>query len=61
MKLSDAILELNKLREQHGDVEILVRDDNNGHEIDFAPGFVEPGSVRTGDGQVHKTGGYVLV
>ncbi len=39
MKLSKAILILNELRKKHGDVEILVEDDNNGGYKDFNPYF----------------------
>ena len=61
MKLSQAILMLNKLRKKHGDVEVLVKDDNNGQEIEFYGGFVPPKIVTTGDGEKHTTGGYVLI
>lgn len=61
MKLSQAILELNKLRKQHGDVDILVCDDNNGLEKEFVPEFEPEDIVTTGDGQRHKKGGFVIV
>ena len=61
MKLSHAILELNKLRKQHGDVDILVRDDNNGYDKEFDAVFEPVEIVTTGDGKQHKKGGFVIV
>jgi len=61
MKLSKAILLLNSLRKKYGDVEILVRDDNNGYDKEFSPGFEPVKVITTGDGQKHQQGGYVIV